>query len=187
MTQSSGEIDRNSPRPHTHLNLPRATVRASSLHGVLLHFILEFIQEKTSLLPHKAIQGADVLNIKRWVQSLPLLLVGAAFRQNKTKPNNPSQEVPRTPRLLKVVCASAHDIKQGLVVGSKQVAPVEKIAEMDETLVGDCFHPVQGRAATRVVEYNPGMVQAALPWSGLIHLGALSFLILYKHTSTLGR
>ena len=109
--------------------------------------------------------------------------MGIALRQNQTKPDDPSKKIPRTPWLLKVVGTSAHDIKEGLVVGSKQVAPVEQIAEMDETLVGDCFHPVQGRAATRVVEYNPGMVYVALFRSVL----RLSMPFVRKHASALGR
>lgn len=48
------------------------------------------------------------------------------------------------------------------MVSGKQVTTVEKIAEMDEALIGNGFHPVQRRASTRVVKYNPGMVQVAL-------------------------
>ena len=69
------------------------------------------------------------------------------------------------------------------MVSGQQVTTVEKIAKMNETLIGNGFHPVQRRASARVVEYNPGMVYVALFRSVL----RLSMPFVRKHASALGR
>lgn len=88
--------------------------------------------------------------------------MGAALGQDETEPDDASQEIAGAPGFLKVVGVGAHDVQQGLVVGDQQVASVGNVAEMNETLVGDSFHPLQRQATAGVVEDDTGVGKVTL-------------------------
>ena len=158
----SDDIERETTGPDAHLDLSNPGFRTRALHGEPLHLRLQLVQEKTRLLPHETVQRADILDIERRRQGPTLLPMRLALGQNQAKADDPSEKVARTPRLLKVIGARAHDIQERLVVGDQEMRVVEDIAEVDEAFVGDGFHPFEGNTTTGVIEDDSEVCQAAL-------------------------
>jgi hypothetical protein len=48
------------------------------------------------------------------------------------------------------------------VVRRQELTPVQKVPEMDETIVGDGLDPLEGQAAAGIVEDNATCIEAAL-------------------------
>lgn len=85
-----------------------------------------------------------------------------ALRQNQAEANDPSEELARAPWFLEVVSVGAHDIQKSLVSGRQEVAAVEHISKMNQAFVGDCFHPLQRKTATRVIKDDFTIYKGAL-------------------------
>lgn len=156
----SDDIQRQSAGPDAHFNLPFSGV----VERGAPHFRLEFVQEQSGLLPHEPVQRADILDVERRGQRATLLAMGLSLRQNQPEPDNPGQEVPRTPWLLEVIGARAHHIQESLVTGDEQVRTVENIAEVDEAFIGDGPDPFERSSTTRVVEGDLKLREAVLSW-----------------------
>lgn len=100
--------------------------------------------------------------MERRGQSTALLLVYSTFRQDQTEPDDPGQELAGPPGFLKIISIGAHDIKQSLVVRRQELALVQKVPEVDETIVGDGLDPLEGQAAAGIVEDYATCIEAAL-------------------------
>ena len=155
----SDDIQCQATGPHAHLDLALVCVR---VEGSRVHLRLELVQQLAGLVPHQPVQGTDILDVERGSQRPSLLAMGLALGQNQPKADNPGQEVPRTPRLLKVVRPRAHDVQQRLVAGHQQVRLVDRVAEVDEAIVGDGADPAQRNASSRVIEDDFQLQSAAL-------------------------
>lgn len=65
------------------------------------------------------------------------------------------------------------------MVGGQQVAAVQRVAEVDEPLIGDGTHPFEGSLSPRRIKEDLCMVEKALEYFKLLDQKDMEFLFIY--------